>query len=72
VKVLDFGIAKIIRGDIGGNAAPQLTATQSNGHSKPTIVAAPVEAKPAEAKAVEAKPEEKGGKKVSGKDDKKK
>ena len=27
VKVLDFGIAKIIRGDIGGNAAPQLTAT---------------------------------------------
>src|SRR5215470_2589238 len=27
VKVLDFGIAKIIRGDLGGNAAPQLTAT---------------------------------------------
>src|SRR5262249_37888027 len=27
VKVLDFGIAKIIRGDIGGNNAPQLTAT---------------------------------------------
>ena len=27
VKVLDFGIAKIIRGDIGGNSAPQLTAT---------------------------------------------